>query len=299
MGDAGSMTIGFLAGALSIQASSKTATTFTLGVPLVLMSVPLFDTAMAILRRKLTGRSIGEGDRGHIHHRLQDRGLSRRQALMAIAGLTLIMSGAALLSVLLQSESYGLAICAGVLALLILGRIFGYHETSLIFRHLKEIGDLLVDTSGVLQTRLLLARLDSLDARQRSRLWEHVVERVAQMKGARVEYTCRTSDEYRPISHLSWENLAASDAPGGAQWRVVYEVPRADGLVAEFEASGCVAEPDDPPRMDDLIRLFAKVGLELPARNELPAASPSPQDEDDATILFPAPASPQPLRHAA
>src|SRR5262249_3417259 len=63
MGDAGSMTIGFLAGALSIQASSKTATTFTLAVPVVLMSVPLFDTAMAILRRKLTGRSIGEGDR--------------------------------------------------------------------------------------------------------------------------------------------------------------------------------------------------------------------------------------------
>ena len=63
----------------------------------------MFDTTMAILRRKLTGRKIGEGDRGHIHHRLQDRGLSRQQALLAIAGLAMVMAGAVLISALLES----------------------------------------------------------------------------------------------------------------------------------------------------------------------------------------------------
>lgn len=291
MGDAGSMTIGFLAGALSIQASSKTATTFTLGVPLVLMSIPLFDTAMAILRRKLTGRSIGEGDRGHIHHRLQDRGLSRRQALLAISGLTLVMAGAALLSVVLKSESYGLAICSGVLALLILGRVFGYHETSLIFRHLKELGDLLVSTSGVLQTRLLLARLDGFDARQRSQLWDYVVERMAPMKGARLEYECRSSDDNRVTMRMNWESNDATAPSDAACWEITFHVPRSDGFVATLKASGLMGEA----RVDDVCRLLARVSVELPTHD----VAPAPAFDVDPTLPFPTPVVPQPVRRAA
>ena len=301
MGDAGSMTIGFLAGALSIQASSKTATTFTLGVPLVLMSIPLFDTVMAILRRRLTGRSIGEGDRGHIHHRLQDRGLSRQQALLAIAGLTLIMAGAALISVLMESEPVGLAICAGVLGLLILGRVFGYHETSLVFRHLQELGDLLVDTSGVLRTRLLLARLDSLEPKQRAQLWDDVVQRVAQMRATRLEYVCRVEAQDRITTRLSWENIDSEPASGNAQWQIAYHIPREDGLTATLEASGTHSASQDPPLVDELFRLFAKVGLVLPTQDALPPLQPETESavDDPATIRFPAPVVPQPARRAA
>jgi UDP-GlcNAc:undecaprenyl-phosphate GlcNAc-1-phosphate transferase len=98
LGDSGSMTLGFLIGALSLQASLKTATVFTLSVPLVVLSVPIFDTAMAILRRKLTGRGIGDADRQHIHHRLQDRGLSKVQTLLAITGLCLTMAVSAIVA---------------------------------------------------------------------------------------------------------------------------------------------------------------------------------------------------------
>lgn len=296
MGDAGSMTIGFLAGALSIQAASKTATTFTLAVPVVLMSVPIFDTAMAILRRKLTGRSIGEGDRGHIHHRLQDRGLSRQQALLAIAGLSLIMAGAVLISVTFNSEAAAVAICAGVLVLLILARVFGYHETSLVFRHLEEIGELLVDTSGVFRTRMLLARLDGLDPKQRAQLWDHVVSRVAQMKATRLNYRCRAKSDNRITTRLSWEASDADVRDRDASWHVEYRVPRENGLVAVLEAQGFVGD-DQPPRMDDLFRLFAKVGLELPTHNEgPPEVVPL---EEAATLPFPGVELPLPARQAA
>jgi UDP-GlcNAc:undecaprenyl-phosphate GlcNAc-1-phosphate transferase len=63
MGDSGSLTVGFVIGALSIESWLKQAMGFTLIVPLVLVSVPMFDTFMAILRRKLTGRSVGRADR--------------------------------------------------------------------------------------------------------------------------------------------------------------------------------------------------------------------------------------------
>lgn len=299
MGDAGSMTIGFLAGALSIQASSKTATTFTLAVPVVLMSIPIFDTAMAILRRKLTGRSIGQGDRGHIHHRLQDHGLSRQQALLAIAGLSLVMAGAVVISVILQSEAYALAICGGVLVLLILGRVFGYHETSLIFHHLQALGDLLVDTTGVLKTRLFLARLASFDDGQRAQLWDQVVSRVAQMKASQLDYYCGSANDDRVITRLSWENSDAQVAADGAAWQVVYQVPRDDGLIATLEARGRVSAADEPPRVDDLFRLFAKVSLELPTVECLPVSSrPVPADAPQS-LPFPAPPAGQPVRSAA
>lgn len=290
MGDAGSMTVGFLAGALSIQAASKTTTTFTLAVPIVLMSVPIFDTAMAILRRKLTGHSIGEGDRGHIHHRLQDRGLSRQQALLAIAGLSLIMAGAALISDVLNNEAAAVAICAGVLIMLVLARVFGYHETSLVFRHLQEIGDLLVDTSGVFRTRMLLARLDSLDPQQRAQLWDHVVARVSQMKGTRLNYRCRAESDQQVTARLDWESSDTEVPTRHSVWRVEYHVPRENGLVATFEARGFTGDEGQPPRMDDLFRLFAKVGLALPAHDE---AAEEPQ-----ILTFQAPAV-QPARHAA
>lgn len=300
MGDAGSMTIGFLAGALSIQASSKTATSFTLGVPLVLMSIPMFDTVMAMLRRRLTGRSIGEGDRGHIHHRLQDRGLTRQQALLAIAGLTLIMSGAALLSVLYESETIGLAICAGVLVMLILGRIFGYHETSLVFRHLKEIGDLLVESSGLLQTRFLLARVDSLQPQQQAQLWDEVIKRATQMQATRLEYSCRAIQDDRITTRLSWENYGHDPIEHGAQWQIVYRIPREDGLMATWEARGSHRDSQDPPRVDQLLLLFAKVGLALPTNDaRLPVQTRSESQNDMPSILFPQPILPESVRHAA
>lgn len=299
MGDAGSMTIGFLAGALSIHASSKTATTFTLAVPVVLMSIPIFDTVMAILRRKLTGRSIGEGDRGHIHHRLQDHGLSRQQALLAIAGLSLVMAGAVLISAILQSEAYALAICGLVLVLLILGRVFGYHETSLIFHHLKTLGDLLVDTTGVLKTRLFLARLANIDDQQRSQLWDQVVSRVAQMKASRLDYRCESALDERILTRLSWENSDVDVTADGAAWQVVYQVPREHGLVAKLDARGRVSATDEPPRVDDLFRLFATVSLELPTGEQLATTHAISLDDAPVSLPFPTPAAGQPVRSAA
>lgn len=235
MGDAGSLTTGFLAGALAIEASSKTAAGFTLAVPLVLMSIPLFDTAMAIIRRKLTGRGIGVGDRGHIHHRLQDRGLTRPQALLTIAGLSLLMATAATLSAVLQSETVGLAICLGTLTLLVIGRVFGYHETVLFFRYLQELGVLLLETSGVLQTRFLVARLGHSDPQLRPDLWEMTVDRVERMGGHTLRFECRDASGRLVGDDCCWSR-AASESVSAARWGFQFSLRRDDGSCATLAA---------------------------------------------------------------
>lgn len=280
MGDGGSLTLGFLIGAMSLQASSKTATGLTLAVPVVLISVPLFDTCMAIIRRKLNGRRIGEGDRCHIHHRLQDRGLTRKQALIAISGLSLVMAFAALASALLENEWAGIVICVSVLTLLIVGQIFGDVETQLFLRHLQALGHLLLDTSGVLKTRFLLARLEKLDYRERLEIWQKVSQRVQQMGGTHLEFLCTTQHGHEIQSALYWSAASPREDKDLHEWRFEYSVPREDGYKATLTAQGVTFAQPYAQRLDDLFRLFAKVCEELPLFDEQP-------DETPATVPLP------------
>lgn len=88
MGDTGSMFLGYTLACLSVIGPFKTSTAVAVLVPLLVLGVPLFDSAAAIVRRVRAGRSPLSADRGHIHHRLIDRGLSVRQAVLLIYALT-------------------------------------------------------------------------------------------------------------------------------------------------------------------------------------------------------------------
>lgn len=85
LGDAGSMLIGLVLGAVALRCSLKGYTTVALVMPTAIWAIPLFDTAMAVVRRKLTGRSIYETDRSHLHHCLQRKGLSGGWLLLVVA----------------------------------------------------------------------------------------------------------------------------------------------------------------------------------------------------------------------
>lgn len=82
MGDSGSMFLGYIIGGISIMGLLKTATILGLVFPLLVLGMPLTDLTFAIIRRKLQGHSIAAADRGHLHHRLLDAGLSQRQAVL-------------------------------------------------------------------------------------------------------------------------------------------------------------------------------------------------------------------------
>src|SRR5690606_34845846 len=72
LGDAGSMVIGLFVGVISIWGAVKGSALVSFA-PMMVLTLPLFDSAVAILRRVLTGRGIFATDRGHLHHRLLDR----------------------------------------------------------------------------------------------------------------------------------------------------------------------------------------------------------------------------------
>ena len=84
MGDSGSNFLGFALAAISLLGVMKTVAAIALVVPLLIVGVPVFDTASAIIRRRRHGRPIQEPDAGHIHHRLLGRGFDQRQTVIII-----------------------------------------------------------------------------------------------------------------------------------------------------------------------------------------------------------------------
>jgi len=84
LGDSGALLIGFLLGSYGMFWTQKTYTLLSMFVPLLALSIPLFDVSLSVLRRIIGRKPIFQGDRGHIHHRLLDRGLSPRQAVWVL-----------------------------------------------------------------------------------------------------------------------------------------------------------------------------------------------------------------------
>jgi UDP-GlcNAc:undecaprenyl-phosphate GlcNAc-1-phosphate transferase len=95
VGTSGVMFMGYTLAVLSIVGTAKIA------VALLVLAVPIIDAFWIIVRRLAQRRSPFSPDRGHLHHRLLDVGLSHRQTVLLIyaiciglGGLSLLLSGA-------------------------------------------------------------------------------------------------------------------------------------------------------------------------------------------------------------
>jgi UDP-GlcNAc:undecaprenyl-phosphate GlcNAc-1-phosphate transferase len=118
VGTSGVMFIGYTLAVLSILGTAKVA------VALLVLGVPVIDTFWIIVRRVAAGRSPFTPDRGHVHHRLLDLGLSHVQTVLliyamstALAVLTFVLSGAGQLYAFL-----GVVVASGLALLVITGR---------------------------------------------------------------------------------------------------------------------------------------------------------------------------------
>lgn len=120
MGDTGSLFLGFMLAGVSILGTVKSAATIALVVPIVALGLPIMDTAFAIIRRYSSGRSILKPDKGHLHHRLLEMGLTQKQAVL----LMYVISGCLGLSAIALTEvnqGYGAVIILLLLACAFIG----------------------------------------------------------------------------------------------------------------------------------------------------------------------------------
>lgn len=118
LGEAGSTIAGFLLGTFAVLAGGKIAIT------LLILSVPIIDFLIVIISRILSGKSPFKGDRRHLHYRLKNTGLSDRQVVFVIYGITIFFGSIGLITnSLLKFWAIILAFMFMVLGLFAMGYI--------------------------------------------------------------------------------------------------------------------------------------------------------------------------------
>jgi UDP-GlcNAc:undecaprenyl-phosphate GlcNAc-1-phosphate transferase len=91
----GALFVGFCLATIATVGAFKVAAAMALVVPVLILGVPIFDTAFVIVRRFLNGRPVYQADTSHLHHRLLARGFSQRQTVFILYTVSLGLSAVA------------------------------------------------------------------------------------------------------------------------------------------------------------------------------------------------------------
>jgi UDP-GlcNAc:undecaprenyl-phosphate GlcNAc-1-phosphate transferase len=164
LGDSGSLFIGFMLSALALAGTSKASTVIAVAIPVVSFGLPILETIISVFRRFLSGQPLFGADRGHIHHKLLERGLSQRQSVIILYGVS---AACGLLSLLLLNPSgpavgivlfvVGAGIWVGVQHL-------GYHE----FVEIKRVAHRTMEQKRIIVNNLAIRRAGESLKRARS-----------------------------------------------------------------------------------------------------------------------------------
>jgi UDP-GlcNAc:undecaprenyl-phosphate GlcNAc-1-phosphate transferase len=261
LGDAGSLSIGFVLGCMALVWANKATTTIGLIAPLFALAVPMVDTGVAIVRRALTGQALFAGDQRHIHHRLLRRGLTPRRAVLllyAVAGAGAAVS--LLLADVRQRQTYELVILLFV-ALAVVG------VQQLRYAEFSEVGRLLrrgrLDPRKTLHTQVALRHWAQEIGRAQDyeQLWECLRQAGRALEFHAVEFRAGRAEAPR------WQRREQiSMTPATAEacgWRLEVPLGENGGLGAVEFWRGL--SPEQPGIIDDVAAtLGAALAQRLP-----------------------------------
>src|SRR5579862_1516613 len=154
LGDSGSLFIGFVLSALALQGAQKAPTIVAVAIPVVSFGLPILETALSIVRRLISGRPIFTADREHIHHKLLQHGMTHRQVVILLYGVSAIFAMLSLFLLWPTGSSLGL-----VLAVLGIGIWIGVqHLGYLEFGELARVAHRTFDQPQIFVNNLAIRR---------------------------------------------------------------------------------------------------------------------------------------------
>jgi UDP-GlcNAc:undecaprenyl-phosphate/decaprenyl-phosphate GlcNAc-1-phosphate transferase len=154
LGDSGSLFIGFLLSALALQGAQKAPTIVAIAIPVVSFGLPILETVLSIIRRLISGRPVFTADHEHIHHKLLQHGLTHRQVVILLYGVSAIFAMLSLFLLWPTGSSLGL-----VLAVLGIGIWIGVqHLGYLEFGELARVAQRTLDQPQIFINNLAIRR---------------------------------------------------------------------------------------------------------------------------------------------
>ena len=251
LGDAGSMLIGLLIGAIAVHSSIKSAATVALAVPCGVWAIPILDSMAAILRRKLTGRSFFAPDRGHLHHSLLVRGWSVRQAVLFIALICTTTCLSAVLSIYFGDERIALATVLLVVIFLISTQTFGHIEFALLKEHLRFSNMPFGKATGN-ESQIHESRIQLQGARRWDLLWTAIIESAPDYRIARLKLVIHI-----PALHedyfASWDARREHKNNTAQMWNISHPIIVDSNVVGQLEIGGM---PDGESTLGHMIQVL-------------------------------------------
>jgi UDP-GlcNAc:undecaprenyl-phosphate/decaprenyl-phosphate GlcNAc-1-phosphate transferase len=154
LGDSGSLFIGFLLSALALEGAQKAPTIVAVAIPVVSFGLPILETSLSVLRRLISGRPVFTADREHIHHKLMQHGMTHRQVVILLYGVSAIFALLSLFLLWPTGSSLGL-----VLAVLGIGIWIGVqHLGYLEFGELARVAQRTLDQRQIVINNLAIRR---------------------------------------------------------------------------------------------------------------------------------------------
>jgi UDP-GlcNAc:undecaprenyl-phosphate/decaprenyl-phosphate GlcNAc-1-phosphate transferase len=154
LGDCGSQFIGFMLSALALKGTEKAPTVIAVAIPVVSFGLPILETAISVLRRWISGRPVFTADREHIHHKLLARGMSHRQAVILLYGVSALFALLSLFLLWPTGSTLGL-----VLAVLGTGIWIGVqHLGYLEFGEIRRVAQRTLEQRSVFINNLAIRR---------------------------------------------------------------------------------------------------------------------------------------------
>jgi UDP-GlcNAc:undecaprenyl-phosphate/decaprenyl-phosphate GlcNAc-1-phosphate transferase len=154
LGDSGSLFIGFVLSALALAGAQKAPTIVAVAIPVVSFGLPILETSLSIIRRLISGRPIFTADREHIHHKLLQHGMTHRQVVILLYGVSAVFALLSLFLLWPTGSSLGL-----VLAVLGIGIWIGVqHLGYLEFGEIARVAQRTLDQPQIFVNNLAIRR---------------------------------------------------------------------------------------------------------------------------------------------
>ncbi|MGB7188004.1 MAG: MraY family glycosyltransferase [Candidatus Acidiferrales bacterium] len=128
LGDCGSLFIGFMLSALALAGAEKSPTVIAVAIPIVCLGLPILETTLSVLRRLISGRPVFTADREHIHHKLLQHGLTHRQVVIVLYGVSAVFALLSLFLLWPTGSSLGLVLAVLGIGIWIGVQRLGYLE---------------------------------------------------------------------------------------------------------------------------------------------------------------------------
>lgn len=255
LGDSGSMLIGIVLGTLAIRCELKSTTSLAIATPLAIFAIPFIDSAAALMRRKLTGRSMYATDRGHIHHRLLTQNFSNRQALLLISSLCALTCVGSMLGVYFEVPVLAFIAFGIVLAILIGNRLFGHSELMLLNNRIAGFGRRFLPGE---EPRSSSVRLQG--TLHWEEVWETLVESAKEFNFMRIRLNL-----YLPQLHedffATWRRRSRTKAD--RRWTAEVPLIVDNTVVGTLSVTGVQDDGSVAPKLGQLAELIRPLEQEL------------------------------------